>query len=125
MLHLNWPTRFDGRVDFGGTSGRTVSGFAATASTNPIYTSNTVLNALTGSGFFNFLFSATDISNIVGFGSFISRIESLVQGDISVTHDYTTASTSISTPGLLPGLVGMGLAAIRKRKAEQKEAVKV
>lgn len=115
--------RYDRVLDFAGASGRTVSGLTSTLSTSQIYSSNTVLNALTGSGFTNFLFSATDNSSIAGSGNFSSSIQSLVEGDVSVTYDYTSASTPIPTPALLPGLVGMGVAAIRKRKAEQKEAV--
>ncbi len=116
--------RYDGSIDFAGASGRTVE-ITATAFDRQIYTSNTVLNALTGSGVANFLFSAIDDSAFIGLGRFNYRINTLVRGDASVTYDYTPASTPIPTPALLPGLIGIGVAAIRKSKAEQKETVEV
>jgi hypothetical protein len=45
--------------------------------------------------------------------------------DIALTFTRISDPTPIPTPALLPGLVGMGIAALRKRKAEQKEAVDV
>jgi len=40
------------------------------------------------------------------------------QGNGAITISLSQPTTSIPTPALLPGLVGMGIAAFRKRKAE-------
>jgi len=39
--------------------------------------------------------------------------------------DASSTATPIPTPALLPGLIGMGIAAIRKRKAEPAEATEI
>jgi hypothetical protein len=41
------------------------------------------------------------------------------------TKSYSTTITAVPTPVLLPGLIGLGLAAIRKRKAKASQAVGV
>lgn len=44
------------------------------------------------------------------------------EGHISIIRDVYTQTDAIPTPALLPGLVGMGLAAVRKRKNAQATA---
>ena len=39
--------------------------------------------------------------------------------------DFNSDTTPIPTPALLPGLIGMGVAALRKREQEQTEATEV
>lgn len=57
--------------------------------------------------------------NAAGFGS-------TTIGAIGTSVPISTdPPTPIPTPALLPGLIGMGIAAICKRKAEQKETVEV
>jgi hypothetical protein len=57
----------------------------------------------------------TSTSTIGGTGRFTSQIN-----EVGVSS-YSLSITAIPTPALLPGLIGMGLAAIRKRKGEQAE----
>lgn len=66
-------------------------------------------------------FQGTFADGTVGLGTFVlgSAITSPA-GNPVVTNDfnYTLSVTAVPTPALLPGLIGMGLAALRKRKAE-------
>lgn len=84
-----------------------------------------VYNRATGVGKFQGRF--TDGS--LGLGTFtLGRAITSPAGNPVVTNDfnYTLSVTAVPTPALLPGLIGMGLAALRKRKAEleQPETVK-
>lgn len=117
-------TRFDRVFDYGGTSGRTLESLTASATTSQSYISNALLQALTGTGVANFLFSAIYNSSVTGPGNIVSYSTGGTSvADVSVTYDYTPATTpTIPTPALLPGLIGIGVAALRKRK-EQAETV--
>ncbi len=78
--------------------------------------------ALTFEG--NFLRASGDV---FGFGSITSQFAGNLTVGSTVTRNLSGDITAVPTPALLPGLVGMGLAALRKRKeegAEQPEEVK-
>lgn len=51
----------------------------------------------------------------------ISAFATIRQNSTSNFTDITLSTTPIPTPALLPGLIGMGIAAIRKRKSEESE----
>lgn len=61
-----------------------------------------------------------DINVYLGnFSGFSGILSGTTTGNISVTYDYTTVasnSAAVPSPTLLPGLIGMGMAALRKRK---------
>lgn len=74
-------------------------------------------------------FQGTFADGTVGLGTFVlGSAITAPPGNPVVTNDfnYTLSVTAVPTPALLPGLIGMGLAALRKRKAEleQPETVK-
>jgi hypothetical protein len=84
-----------------------------------------VYNNTTGIGRFKGVFS----DGTVGLGTFNLGAEiTRPAGNPIVPNDfnYTVSVTAVPTPALLPGLIGMGLAALRKGKgeAEQPEEVK-
>lgn len=79
----------------------------------------------TGIGKFQGVFS----DGTVGLGTFnLGAAITRPAGNPAVPNDfnYTLSVTAVPTPALLPGLVGLGMAALRKRKgeAEQPETVK-
>lgn len=59
-------------------------------------------------------------SNLDGTGSFTSQGRLRFNSGSSFSADIT-AGEQVPTPALLPGLVGMGVAALRKRKSEELE----
>lgn len=103
-----------------------VGGFTRTYTLDSFILNQTSLSSVAGFAFsatFNGFFQpptsgVQGIGGLGGFGTLSSSDGSAIAGAITV----------VPTPALLPGLVGMGLAALRKRKdeqaAEQPEAVK-
>jgi hypothetical protein len=82
------------------------------------YTLNSfVLNTSTRKADFSGLFTKL---NEIGIGEFSSQSANFLAGGASFSSTIT--STPVPTPALLPGLVGLGVAALRKRKSEGSEA---
>ncbi|PZO21129.1 MAG: hypothetical protein DCF25_05645 [Leptolyngbya foveolarum] len=62
-------------------------------------------------------------SNLGGTGGFTAQGRLAFNPGGSTFSADITAGEEVPTPALLPGLVGMGVAALRKRKSEEEEAV--
>jgi len=93
---------------------------------------NPVSFNLTDGAFVGFFKTATNF-NLSGFfnGEFVSNGITIGAGSIASLSSTSfagtsgqVASTAIPTPALLPGLLGLGVAALRKRKGEGSEAEK-
>ena len=79
---------------------------------------------------FNFFGTfSNSVEDIVGSGTLTTVVDFNKKGqDAPSAFSGTFGATSVPTPALLPGLVGMGVAALRKRKSEEEtveEAVEV
>jgi hypothetical protein len=79
-----------------------------------------------GGPFFKGIISGLFSNGNLGSGSFSSQSVNFL-GNGGASYSVTLNSTPVPTPALLPGLVGLGVAALRKRKGEgaEKETVGV
>lgn len=84
---------------------------------------NFVYNAASGGADITGIFKSGSDS-FFGSGTFTSQLGSLTVGNgpSSYSLSLTANPTPIPTPALLPGLIGLGVAALRKRKAEAVES---
>jgi hypothetical protein len=108
--------QFDNSIDFGGTSGKTVSGLTATQSGTQSFTNTQFLQSFIGNSNIDFLFSATANSVVSGSGNIASYVQTLAKANIKVTYDYDDVK-SIPEPSATLG-VGLiaGLCLLSKRK---------
>ncbi|QHG16116.1 PEP-CTERM sorting domain-containing protein [Nostoc sp. ATCC 53789] len=108
--------QFDNSIDFGGTSGRTVSGLTATQSGTQSFTNTQFLQSFIGNSNIDFLFSATANSVVSGSGNIASYVQTLAKANIKVTYDYDDVK-SIPEPSATLG-VGLiaGLCLLSQRK---------
>jgi hypothetical protein len=107
--------KYDGITNFGGTSGKTVSGLTATESATQSYTNTQFLQSLTGNGNVDFLFSAIAKSTVTGSGNIASYVETLAKANIKVTYDYELKSVPESSTTLGIGLIA-GLCLLSQSK---------
>ncbi len=101
--------RYDGRTDYAGTSGATLTSLTNTQSiTTPITDPNT-LALFTGSrgSNINLLFSATGNSGATGSGNVSSLFSTTAGGTAQVTYNYSPAATAVPEPN---NILGIGLA---------------
>ena len=63
-------------------------------------------------------FFTPPVSGVPGFGSLTT------QGNFTIGSSFSSTVTAVPTPALLPGLLGFGVAAFRRRKGEATEAEK-
>jgi hypothetical protein len=77
--------KYDGNLDYGGTSGKTVSNLAATQFGTQSFTNTQFLQSFIGNGNIDFLLSATANSVVTGSGNIRSYIDTLAKGSIKVT----------------------------------------
>ncbi|QLE48907.1 PEP-CTERM sorting domain-containing protein [Nostoc sp. C057] len=108
--------QFDNSIDFGGTSGKTVSGLTATQSGTQSFTNTQFLQSFIGNSNIDFLFSATANSVVSGSGNIASYVQTLAKANIKVTYDYDDVK-SIPEPSATLG-VGLiaGLCLLSQRK---------
>ncbi|MBN3958059.1 PEP-CTERM sorting domain-containing protein [Nostoc sp. NMS8] len=108
--------QFDNSIDFGGTSGKTVSGLTATKSGTQSFTDTQLLQSFIGNSDIDFLFSATANSVVSGSGNIAAYVQTLAKADIKVTYDYDDVK-SIPEPSATLG-VGLiaGLCLLSQRK---------
>jgi len=59
------------------------------------------------------------LGNFLGSGLLTTQLN--VSKGKDITSGYSITSTAVPTPALLPGLLGLGVAALRKRKSEESE----
>ncbi|MEH1867191.1 MAG: PEP-CTERM sorting domain-containing protein [Nostoc sp.] len=109
-------SQFDNSIDFGGTSGKTVSGLTATQSGTQSLTNTQFLQSFIGNSNIDFLFSATANSVVSGSGNIASYVQTLAKANIKVTYDYDDVK-SIPEPSATLG-VGLiaGLCLLSQRK---------
>ena len=114
-------TGFDGTLDFGGTSGGTITGLTTT-DTNTSTITGTALAGFIGSGFVNLTMTGTGQSSSTGPGSLFIGLMTDAGGSVTVTYDYDAAPPppppAVPLPASLP-LVAAGLGALgllRRRK---------
>jgi hypothetical protein len=108
---------FDGAIDFGGTSGQSVTGLSATKSETMTYTDSQFLQSFIGTGNLQFLFSAFAQSGVTGSGNMISSISTEAKAGIKVTYDYD-ALKSVPEPSAVLGLgliAGIGMLSKNKK----------
>ncbi|MBE8986833.1 choice-of-anchor E domain-containing protein [Nostoc sp. LEGE 12450] len=108
--------QFDNIINFGGTSGKTVSGLTATQSGTQSFTNTQFLQSFIGNSNIDFLFSATANSVVSGSGNIASYVQTLAKANIKVTYDYDDVK-SVPEPSATLG-VGLiaGLCLLSQRK---------
>jgi hypothetical protein len=86
----------------------------------PTWTGRFNLDTFTVTSAANQPFAAnfTGFFNVQGF-DLTPGIGQLTAQNLSGTTSYSLSITAVPTPALLPGLLGLGVAALRKRKSEQ------
>lgn len=108
---------FDGTIDFGGTSGKSITGLSASKSDTKTYTDNQFLQSFIGTGNLEFLFSAFAQSEVTGSGNMISSITTEAKAGIKVTYDYEALKT-VPEPSAVIGLgliAGIGMLSKNKK----------
>ncbi|KAF3885986.1 MULTISPECIES: choice-of-anchor E domain-containing protein [Nostocales] len=98
-------TKFDGILDFAGTSGRTLEGLTTSASGTKTYTDSSFLQSFIGNNNLDFLFTANAKSTVQGSGNITSYVNTYAKASVKVTYDYRKR---VPEPSLLlgVGLVG-------------------
>ncbi|OUL23460.1 PEP-CTERM domain protein [Nostoc sp. RF31YmG] len=107
----------DGTLDFGGTSGQSVTGLSASQSDTKTYTDSQFLQSFIGGGNLEFLFSALAQSGVTGSGNMISSITTEAKAAIKVTYDYDELK-SVPEPSAALGLgliAGIGMLSKSKK----------
>ncbi|MEH1859399.1 MAG: choice-of-anchor E domain-containing protein [Nostoc sp.] len=108
--------KYDGKTDYNGTSGKTISNLTATQSATQSFTNTQFLQSVTGNGDIDFLFSALANSVVTGSGNMRSYIDTYAKAGIKVTYDYDEVKSvpeSSATLGI--GLIA-GLCLLSQRK---------
>lgn len=115
-------SKFDGKLDFGGTSGNTVAGLTATQSTSTIFTDVSNLALFTGTGNLEFLYSALANSSVSGSGNITSFVDTLAKASLSITYNYSDSDSvglkTVPEPSAALGIglfAGIGLLSQRKK----------
>lgn len=113
---------FDGVIDFGGTSGHSFGDVTATISPNDttVLTSGTEFAAFEGSGTYSFITATSDHSSTTGAGNLISQVSTKAGDNVSVTYNYTAASTVPEPSSAVTAAIGAavcGLVACLRRRA--------
>lgn len=105
--------KYDNIIDYGGTSGKTLSNLTATQSGTQSFTDSQFLQSFIGNGNVDFLFSAIANSLVTGSGNMRSYIDTYAKAGIKVTYDYKSVPEASTTLGI--GLVA-GLCLLSQRK---------
>ena len=113
---------YDGKLDFGGTSGNTVAGLTATQTTSTIFTDVSNLALFTGTGNLEFLYSALANSSVSGSGNITSFVDTLAKASLSITYNYSDSDSvglkTVPEPSAALGIglfAGIGLLSQRKK----------
>ncbi len=114
VYNYNLP-RYDRVLDFGGASGRTVSGLTASAVTSTTLTTN--LTSFIGIGTVNAGLSASSVSSIAAPGNLSSFLNTFAGGTVTLTYDYTPQAIPepLTVMGVITAL-GFGVGFKRKLK---------
>lgn len=111
-------SRYDNRLDFAGTSGRTFEGLTASASGQRTFTDSSFLQQFMGNSIMNFTFSATANSTVTGSGNVASYVDTFARSALMVTYEYEELPRKIPEPATTLGLglvAGMGLLSQKKK----------
>ncbi|MHC5851992.1 choice-of-anchor E domain-containing protein [Nostoc sp.] len=108
--------KYDGNLDYSGTSGKTLSNLTATQSGIQSSTNTQFLQSFIGNGNVDFLFSALANSVVTGSGNMRSYIDTYAKAGIEVTYNYDDVK-SVPEPSATLG-VGLiaGLCLLSQRK---------
>jgi|GEM_PF-1599757 len=106
--------KFDGAIDFAGTSGKTVNLSTAKAEKTESYTDADILNAFIGSGNLAYTINAIGSSTATGSGNLATNFSNSAAANLTITYNYTEGPgvavpappTAIGT-FLAMGFVGM------------------
>lgn len=63
--------------------------------------------------------------NVVGSGIFTTQLDTSTSNPDGTSFSFDVSAAPVPTPALLPGLIGVGVAALRKRKSEELESADV
>jgi hypothetical protein len=119
---FNNVSRYDGRLDYVGTSGRTFEGLTAAAAGRKTFTDSTFLQQFIGNGNLDFVFSATANSTFTGSGNVASYVDTYARAALMVTYEYAEVPRDIPEPAATVGIglvAGLGLLS-RKKKSLNK-----
>lgn len=112
-------TAFDGNLDFGGLSGITRTGLAASLANSATLMSPTDIALFSGAGTLSLPVTAAGASNGSGAGNLITQFATKAGASVAVTYDYTDTPPPTSTPEpatyTLFGSALLGLGFLRKR----------
>ncbi|MDB9507278.1 PEP-CTERM sorting domain-containing protein [Microcystis aeruginosa CS-338/01] len=106
---------FDGTLDFGGTSGTTISNLTANASQTTTLT--TGLTPFIGSGALSAFLSGIGQSNASGSGNIASVFTTQAGGTVTVQYNYTPAATVPEPSAILGILAVAGIGSFARRKS--------
>lgn len=109
-------SKYDGKTDFTGTSGREIEGLMATQSATKTFTDSQLLQSFIGNGNVNFLFSAIANSTVQGSGNIVSYVNTLAKTNVKVTYDYDPAKSVPEPSALIGTTVVGGIALLSQRK---------
>ncbi|MEC4882226.1 MAG: PEP-CTERM sorting domain-containing protein [Scytonema sp. PMC 1070.18] len=99
--------KYDGKLDFDGTSGKTIAGLVATLSDTKTYTDSNELNSFTGLDNLEFLFTAKAESTVSGSGNIASYVTTYASSSVRITYEYEKRRR-VPEPS---ALIGVGLVA--------------
>lgn len=109
---------YDGTRDFGGSSGKTLTGLTATQSNTQTFTNSQFLQSFIGTSNLSFLFSALANSVVTGSGNISSEVDTFARANLQVTYNYNEPQ-SVVEPSAVIGLglfAGITVLSQRKKK---------
>ena len=119
ILNTFNATAFDGNIDFGGTSGFTLTDVSATQYAEQSFTDAATLAFFSGTGLANFVFDANATSAATGAGNLTTGFSTAAGGLVSVVYDYTDVTVPVSAPTHV-ALLGLGLLAFAGMRKSRK-----
>jgi hypothetical protein len=111
-------SRYDGRQDFAGNSGRTFEGLTASGFGERTFTDSSFLQQFMGNSVMNFMFSATATSSFTGSGNLSTYVDTFARSALMVTYEYEELPRKIPEPATTLGLglvAGLGLLSQKKK----------
>ncbi|MDW5417292.1 choice-of-anchor E domain-containing protein [Iodobacter sp. CM08] len=107
---------YDGITDFGGTSGKTLTGLSANAADSEVLNSASWLSLFTGPGMINLKLAAQAASSASGPGNLTTQFATNAAANYKIT--YTYAVTPVPEPETY-ALMGLGMLALLVHRRKQ------